>query len=1104
MVSIKNTTSKGAWFGLSLLAALVLSFFIATPARAQVTGATLSGTVTDPSGAVIPHAKIVIKNTSTGVIRNVTSNSAGLYNAPNLLPGPYSVTISAPGFSTEVRSGIVLTVGANQVLNVALQVGKVTNLVQVTSAAPTVQLASSTISAVVNSTTVRQLPLNGRSWTDLAKLQPGVDAIQTQPSFATGADRGNRGFGAQLTISGQRPVQNNYRLDGVSLNDYSNGAPGSVLGGNLGVDAIQEFSVLTSNYSAEYGKTSGGVVNAITKSGTNQFHGDAYEFLRNASLDAANFFDNFNNSVKPAFRRNQFGASAGGPIQKDKTFIFGDYEGVRQAKGFSQITTVLSPAARAGNLCSNPAGSGSPPTCTSNSVTVDPAAQKYFGFFPLPNGPIAGNGDTGVFSFASNQIISENYWTARVDHTFSSKDSMFGTYMYDVTPYHQPDGLNNVLINTETNRQFVVLEETHIFSPTFVNSVRAGYNRDGVADNIGVSAINPLAADKSLGAVPGETAAQVNMPGVTHFTGGVLGNAYYHYYWNSFQGYDDAFYTHGAHSIKFGGAVERMQNNVLAAKDPSGAFNFPSIAAFLTNNPSRFEAGLASSLTPRGFRQTLFGLYVQDDWRARPNLTLNLGLRWEMITMPTEVQGKLVNLFTIYDKTPHTGSTFIHNPTLRNFEPRVGFAWDPFHNGKTAVRGGFGVFDALPLPVEFTLMETQQVPFFQNPSINSLPPGSFYTGALALATSGTGGASYFPINAKRNYVMQWNMNVQHQITPSLTGMIGYIGSRGVHDGFRSDDIDMVVPTRSSAGYLFPSPSGSGTVFNPNFGIMHGQIWAADSFYNSLEAGITKTMSHGVQLQGSFTWGKSIDEGSASAAGDQFANSLSSLPFYDLRSIRAVSDFNVGRTLVVNAIWDIPTPKSWTGIPQFVLGGWELGGIFTASDGTPFTATWGTDGDPQGLNSSDPWAFPNRLTGPGCSSLVNPGNPNNYIKTNCFTVPTAPSLAFYNANCDPANPFPACFNLRGNSGRNVMTAPGVADFDLSLYKNIPVKRISESFNIQFRAEMFNLLNRANFAPPILPDNSDIFDSTGAPTGVAGLLTSTTTDNREIQFALKVIW
>ena len=1074
---------------LSAAALALCAVLVPARARAQVVGATLSGTVTDQSGALIPNANISIKDVATGVARTVTADSAGFYNAPNLVPATYEITVSATGFTTEVRSGVTLQVGAQQVLNITMQVGQVTQKVEVTGAAPTVQLASSTISANVNSTTVRELPLNGRSWSDLAKLETGVNAILTQPAFATGGDRGNRGFGAQITISGQKPVQNNYRLDGVSLNDYSNGAPGSVLGGNLGVDAIQEFSVLTSNYSAEYGKTSGGVINATTKSGTNAFHGDVYEFLRNDALDAANFFDNFSGSPKPAFRRNQFGGSAGGPIQKDKTFFFGDYEGIRQAKGFSIIDTVLSPAARAGNL-------------TTGTVTVDPAAAKYLAFFPLPNGPVSG--DKGLFSFPSSQVITENYWTARIDHTFSSKDSLFGTYMYDVTPYHQPDGMDNVLINTETNRQFVALEWTHTFSPSLVNSVRGGYNRNGVSNNISATAINPLAADKSLGAVPGENATQVDMPGITHFTGGVLGNAFQYYRWNSFQGYDDAFYTRGTHALKFGFATERMQTNLSSTKDPSGLFNFPSISDFLTNNPSRFETGI-SGLEPRYMRQTLFGAYLQDDWRVRPNLTLNLGLRWEMITMPTENRGALVNLSTPSSPTPLTGSTFINNPTTHNFEPRIGFSWDPFHNGKTAVRGGFGVFDALPLPVEFSLMENQELPFFQAVSINKgLPPGSFYTGALAFANPSSGSASYFPIDAKRNYILQYNLNVQRQIAANLTVMIGYIGSRGIHDAWRADDIDSVIPVSTPAGYLFPSPAGIGTTINPNFSAIRGQIWAADSFYNSLGVAVKKTMSHGVQLESSFTWAKSIDEGSATAAGDQFSNSLSSLPWYNLRAIRGPSDFNVGRTLVINAIWDVPTPKGWSGVPQFVLGGWELGGIFTASDGVPFTATWGTDGDPQGLNSSDPWAFPDRLTGPGCSSLVNPGNPNNYIRTQCFTVPTAPSLAYYNANCDPAKPFPACFNLRGNAGRNILTSPGLTDLDASLFKNIPVKRISESFNIQFRAEFFNILNHANFAPPILPDNTDIFDSTGAPTGVAGLLTSTTTDNREIQFALKVIW
>jgi hypothetical protein len=304
------------------------------PLRAQVSGGTLSGSITDPSGAVVANAQIVIKNSATGVAKSVTTNTDGFYSAANLLPGDYEIAVSAPGFNTEIKKGLTINVGSQPVFNLALQIGTVANSVEVSTEAPSVQLTSSDIGATVSATTVRELPLNGRSWTDLAALQPGVSTIQTQPSFATGADRGNRGFGQQLTISGARPQQNNYRLDGISLNDYPNGAPGSVLGGNMGVDAIQEFSVLTSNYSAEYGKTSGGVVNAITRSGTDAFHGSAYEFLRNSAVDARNYFED-PTQPKAEFRRNQFGGTMGGPIVKNRTFFFVDYEGNRQAKGIA-------------------------------------------------------------------------------------------------------------------------------------------------------------------------------------------------------------------------------------------------------------------------------------------------------------------------------------------------------------------------------------------------------------------------------------------------------------------------------------------------------------------------------------------------------------------------------------------------------------------------------------------------------------------------------------------------------------------------------------------------------------------------------------------------
>src|SRR5438552_4991234 len=384
---------------LSLFLVLAFTIFSAGHAHAQVTGATLSGTVTDASGAVIPGVQVSIKNRATGVVRNIKTDEVGFYSAPNLLAGNYDVTVSAPGFSTVAQTNIALAVGAQQQLNVSMKIGETTQIVEVTEAAPLVQVTSSVISAQVESTTVRELPLNGRDWASLATLSPGVNAIETQMPFENGAVRGNRGFGAQLTISGGRPTQNNYRLDGLSINDHGNGEPGSVIGVSLGVDAIQEFSVLTGNYSAEYGRTSGGVVNAISKSGTNQFHGDLYEFLRNQKLDANDFFSNASGQPKPPYKRNQFGAAAGGPIRKDRTFIFGDYEGIRQSQGIvGSAAVVPSDAARAGNLANG------------QRINVDPLVQKYLALIPHANGPVTG--DKGVFTFAGVRKLSENFLTS--------------------------------------------------------------------------------------------------------------------------------------------------------------------------------------------------------------------------------------------------------------------------------------------------------------------------------------------------------------------------------------------------------------------------------------------------------------------------------------------------------------------------------------------------------------------------------------------------------------------------------------------------------------------------------------------------------------------
>jgi hypothetical protein len=1156
------------WFSCTTTIFLILGVLFPAPASAQVAGGTLSGTITDPSERPIPQAQVAITNVATGVTTKVTTNSDGYFSAPNLLPGEYEVTASAKGFNTEGRKGISLTVGAQQVFNLTLRVGSAEKtVVEVTTEAPAVQLTSSDISAVVNATTVRELPLNGRSWTDLAALQPGVETIQTQPTFATGADRGNRGFGQQLTISGARPQQNNYRLDGVSLNDYANGAPGSVLGGNLGVDAIQEFSVLTSNYSAEYGKTSGGVVNAITRSGTNTFHGSVYEFFRNSQLDAANFFEA---GQRSPFKRNQFGGAIGGPIIKNHTFFFADYEGVRQSKGIANLDFVPSAAALSGVLCSNPAGAPPSNPCTTTKLTpgpntdangIDLSVKKYLALYPASQGAPIGNGDVGTFTFSGQQIINENFVTTRVDHKFSEKDSLFGTYLFDRTPYNSPDGMDNVLLGSLSSRQIVAAEETHSFTPTFVNAVRFGFNHESVNNNQSLRALNSAAADTSLAAFSGRDAAFVNVTGLTPMSGGIGGLPTYFYRWKSFQGYDDAFFNRGTHAIKFGFAFERMLLQATALTDPNGIWFFGDIGSFLTNSPTKFQGGIASSLTPRNFRQNIFGGYVQDDWRAKPNLTLNLGLRYEMTTVPTETNGKLVNLRNLSDALPvcgvavtgqcsGTGALF-SNPTLHNFEPRIGFAWDPFRNGKMAIRGGAGLFDVLPLPYQFILLETQAAPFFQYTALKVSDPSlavplTFPLVNPADITNNKLRSTFINSNPKRNYVVQWNLNVQYQLTQSLAAMIAYVGSRGVHQPFRVDEADLITPPtlqKTPAGYLWPKVDVFGNVWgpgcmgtdpngpadaascappnpiNPNFGSVRGMFYQGRSYFNALELQLARRMSHGFQMQSTFTWGKSIDTSSATVAGDAFGNSISSLNWFDLRLTRGPSDFNVGRTLVVNGTWDIPTAKSFAGPARWMTNGWELGLILTVSDGVPFTPTWGTGSDPAGTLSSDDFAFPDRLGGSGCQSLTNPGNPANYIKAQCFTVPSAPDTTFWNANCDPAPPsaqnpsgtppvlavFPQCFNLRGNSGRNILTGPGITNLDFSVFKNNHVRRISESFNVQFRMEIFNILNHANFAPPQVGDgNTDIFDGTGSPNPIAGALVRTTIPERQIQFALKFIF
>jgi hypothetical protein len=1165
-----------------LLLGSILVLLFSAPVRAQVVGATVSGTITDPHGDAIPNAKVSAKNLATGVSTSTTTNATGAFSIANLNPAEYEISSSATGFST-AQTKVTLTVGAKQEVNLQLKVGQVTQIVEVTGAAPTVETTNSTLSAEVDSTTVRELPLNGRDWASLATLQPGVASVRTQ-ELITQVGAVGRGLGSQMSIDGNRPTQNSYRLNGLFINDYSNAGPGNVLGGNLGVDAIQEFSVITSNYSAEYGYTSGGVVNAITKSGTNQLHGSAFEFIRNNALDAANFFENANGQKRAPFRRNQFGGSAGGPILKDKFWIFGAYEGLRQTKGIPHSANVPSANARLGILNDAngnplPNAGGADAACPTVTVCVN---QPYMTFFPAcaAANNIGPSNNTCLYSFSGAQVVPDNFYNFRGDVKISDKDTVTGAFYYDRSTFTQPDNFNQKLEGFFVGRKGASIEETHLFGSSFVNTVRLGWNYTQGFGQLTPSAINPAAADSGptfaiqtggthaarLATIGGggNSAAGFNLP----FSGGLNGDAIEDFTHQTVQTFDDAGLTIGKHSLKFGFMFIRLEEKLYAPFTSNGTVFYASQADFLTDTPRTVQSppiGGIKTVAPFYTFTSIPGVYFNDDWKVRPNLTLNIGLRYEMETIPTEKHGRIANLPNIWTSpnptTPTTttcstctNKTFDSNPTTKNFEPRVGFAWDPFKDGKTSVRGGFGLFDSLPLPYELALNNAQTSPGHANvnvqgcgfngnvqpcvsrgefPAVNAAVLNTFLNpGAAPIA-----GQTWNFVERKphRNYIYQFNLNLQRQLAQSLSLTVAYAGSRAKHNPYQTDDLNIVFPTKVLGNrWLFPNPVGSavinpsptgivsGQLINPNVAGIQSTIWQSKSWYNALQVELEKRMSHGLQAQLSFTWSKTMDTTSGSFAGDNFAGDLNpTIPWWDLNLIKGLSDFNVSRNLVANLLWQVPTPASFHGPVAFIAKGWELGGILTLSDGVPFWP-FTIAGDFSGQLMSEPYAIPDRVA--GCK-LTNPGNPNQYINPACLTFALAPNPAFAAANCDqnpPIGPGGArvplastglspltCTNLLGNLGRNTYIGPGSFQLDYSMVKNTKVPKISENFTVQFRAEFFNLLNRANFSPPVA--NLDFVGGTscGCYIGVGGpssfgQITTTQGPERQIQFGLKLIW
>ena len=1054
-MSIRRTrTSSGP-----VVVACVVALWIAAPSAAQTVGGTLVGRVRDQSAGTLPHASVAITNVATGVVTKVVTNEEGFYSVPNLLPGPYEVMVAFDGFSSQTRKGLTLAVGAEHTVDFEMKVGNLTEDVVVAGEAATVDTVSATLRHNVGGTTIRELPLNGRDWTQLAMLQPGVVGV--------GNSGGTRsGNGMKMAVAGARPSENNYRLNGIGVNDYANTTPGNALGTNLGVEAVAEFSVLTNSYSAEYGRTSGGVVNAITRSGTNQIRGTVFEFHRNSAMDAKDYFDR--GSSPPPFRRNQYGVAFGGPLVKNRAFWFADYEGLREMLGQTTISTTLSEAARQGRLAAG-------------TVTVDPQIARALALYPLPNGPLLGNGDTGQYFAVRNRESRADYALVKLDHKLSPSGSLSGTALYDDASVEQPDSFLNKQVADRSRRQVVMSEYSHTFGPAVVSVSRFGISRTSSDSGEIAAVLNPALDDLSLGYIPGFPIGSISVPGLTGTGGGPGAADYAKLEFTSYQASQDLFVLRGGHSFKLGFNVERMRNDFDTPNTTGGSFSFGTLSTFLRNVPSRFGALYPQSDTVRSMRETLIGAYIQDDMRWTGSLTLNLGLRYEMMTIPTEVDGKVALLKNLTDPEVTVGGE-IHdsNPTLRNFAPRIGIAWDPFGTRTTSIRSGFGVFDVLPFLYLYETPLNRSTPFFLQGVALNPPAGSFPAGAYSLLGVQNLRTAWVDPNPPRAYRTQWNFDVQRQFGV-WTAEVGYVGARGMNLPLVERNMNTVIPTKVDGRWVYP-PRATSTVLNPNFSAINTTVtWNADSNYHGLQASLKRNLHRGLQTHTAYTFSKSIDTGSSissvsSGTGyeSSFAVATPLLPEIG----RGLSNYDVRHNFVGSVIWEVPFSSGLTGVTRTLLAGWQLSGIFRAQSGYPFTLALngdraGSKADTTGNSLGQP---PDRLSGPGCDTLTNPGNPNQYVKTECFAFPADGVL--------------------GNLGRNALISPGLATLDLVLGKALRMGATTA----QVRIEMFNALNRANFATPA----TTIFDDRGNLTANVGVITSTRTSARQMQLGMKLLW
>jgi outer membrane receptor protein involved in Fe transport len=1052
---MRSNKSSGVYRAISL----ALLIWLHHPAPLAAQRASIVGVVSDPTGAAIVGATVRATNSSTGLKWSAKTRGQGEYSFELLPPGTYVVEASANGFSLAHSANLQVPVNATSRVDLRLDLASVKESVQVASSTPLVETETSEQGLVVSDAMVRSLPLNGRDFLQLAKLAPGVTTATDNVASAAGP----------INVDGQRDLSNNILIDGINANagGSANGrislAPGNdpavgQSGSSMGlasVDDVAEFKVQTQMQTAEFGSFSGAVINVTTKSGSNEFHGSAYEYLRNSDLDANNFFNNANGVPNPPARNNFFGGTFGGPIQKDRTFFFVSFEGLRQAVGVSVDARVPSLAAREG--------------------AVSPQLQQLLNEFPIPTGPANGDGTAGFFATATNPV-NETDFSARLDHRFTDSDDFFARYSYSASSGQLRSFYLNTLSNNHTGLQSGSLSEVHRFTPQVFNEARFGFVRSanssiGAGDGFGGALPIPLnaAGDAILPGIDIFSLPYAESPNPPEFQNN-----------NLFSFNDDVTYIHGRQTFKSGFWARRVQDNPNLQPLSSGVYFFNTVADVVNNNPASFFNQAAE--TDFGIRFTNYAAYIQDDVAATPRLKLNLGLRYELDTVPMEAHGRfapIVGLGDIATATLGPPATPVHNGDHDNFAPRIGFAYQLTNDAKTVLRGGAGIFYDTP-----TVNATQLAfgPPFKitnfllgtasgGPVTVPIDPSLLVTTITGLPPFGSA-TLYNPTHFRTPFAYEYNLDLQRQLTNSLIVQASYVGSLG-RNLIRMQPLNLINPVTGAAP-------------NPNFATGALELIDTDavSNYNALQANITQRLSHGLELALSYTWAHSLDDAS-NPTGTSVNSSFTGSNPYDFHAEYASSDFDIRHNVVAAFTYQVPGGAHY----RQLTNGWSLQGLFTAHTGTPYTPLLGQD-----------------VAGDGDQFAANNQRPNIVPGVPRYIASSAPPYQIANP---AAFAVPAAGTF-GNAGRNILRNPGLEQFDFSVLKNA---RISERITAQFRAEFFNVLNHADFASPAASGNNLLtagpsfgLSQESANMSAGGLLSPLFNSGgpRSLQFALKLLF